>query len=478
MTRSTWRVAAGLASALAVPAALRAADAPPKRPNVLVVVADDLACNELGCYGGRNAPTPYLDRLAADGMRFDLAFASTAMCVPFRASLYTGLYPVRHGTCRNHAATDAGTKSVVHHLGPLGYRVGLTGKSHVRPAPVYPFEKVSGFVPNCTAETAPYTLDGIRDFMTRDASSPFCLFVCSTHPHAPWTVGDASRFDPAALVLPPIWADTPEMRRAFAKYCAEIVELDRQVGDILKALDEAQLRDNTLVLFSGEQGPQFPGGKWTLFDHGLKSALIARWPGRVKAGAVSETLVQVEDILPTLVEAAGGAPPEGLDGRSFLRVLAGSATEHRDAVFGIHNNVPEGTPYPIRGIRTKTHKLLLNLLPDRAYFEKHVMQIDREDYWHSWVRAAKEDPQAARMVGRYVKRPAVELYDVRKDPWELENLADRPELAGVRRDLEARLRAWMEQQGDTGAALDVEEQPAAPKKPKAGKAAGKKPAGP
>ena len=437
------------------PAPLRAAGA--SGPNFVMIIADDLARNEIGCYGGRNVPTPNIDRLAGEGLRFDHAINSMAMCVPMRASTYTGLYPLHNGVTRNHAASRAGLKSIVHYLKDLGYRVGLTGKKHCSPPSVYPFDPVPGFEPNCTAPKADYTLDGIGAFMTRKADEPFCLFVCSVLPHAPWTVGDASRFPPDRLVLAPHWADTPDTRKAFSRYCAEVAVLDQQVGDVVQLVDKLKLDRDTLVIFSGEQGPQFPRGKWTNYDHGIASAFIARWPERVRAGATTEAIIQYEDIVPTFIELAGGAPPEGLDGRSFAGVLTGARAGHRDCAFSIHNNVPEGRPYPIRTIRDTRHKLILNLTPDQEYHEKHVMDIDREGYWRSWVEAARTDPEAAKALQRYVKRPAVELYDLRKDPWELENLAGRPELAELRADLEKRLREWLAQQGDPGAALDREE---------------------
>lgn len=462
---------AGLgAAAAAMPTCLRGQEAAAaKKPNFLLIVADDLATCELGCYGGKNVRTPNIDKLAREGLRFTHAFASTSMCVPVRASLYTGLYPVRNTVTRNHVAAKPGIKSVVHYLQPLGYRVGLTGKVHAQPQSVFPFEKVPGFEPNCTAATAAGELDGIRAFMSRDASQPFCLMVCSVLPHAPWTVGDESHFPADKLVLPPHWIDTPETRRAFAKYCAEVEVLDRQVGDVVKTVDELGPASDTLVLFCGEQGPQFPGGKWTLYDHGLRTALIARLPGRIRPGTATEAIVQYEDVTPTLVDLAGGQPPEGLDGRSFLAVLTGAKAEHRRYAFGVHNNWPEGAPYPIRSIRSATHKLILNLTPEREYVEKHMMQIDREDYWHSWVRAAASDARAAALMQRFVRRPPVELYDVRNDPWEMENLAGRPELADLQRDLEQRLREWMREQQDPGAALDIEEKP--PEKPPAAKPA-------
>jgi len=183
--------------------------------------------------------------------------------------------------------------------------------------------------------------------------------------------------------------------------------------------------------------------------------MIVRWPGHIKAGTVADAIVQYEDVLPTMIEAAGGTPPAALDGRSFLQVLTGAKVAHRDYAYGIYNNLPEGAPYPIRSIRSGQYKLIRNLSPDYEFKNKHVMSSARGNYWQSWVEAAKRDTASAALMNRFLKRPAVELYDVSADPWELANLADRPDLAGIRRDLEDRLQAWMKEQGDAAEALDL-----------------------
>jgi N-sulfoglucosamine sulfohydrolase len=139
-------------------------------PNFLILVGDDISSSSLGCYGSPNPNTsPNIDKLAREGIRFTNMFVSEAICAPTRAELYTGLQPHRNGCMKNHAATKAGTLSVVHYLRKLGYRVGLTGKRHIRPNSVYPFENVKGFTPNCNArKKTDESWEGVEEFITRD----------------------------------------------------------------------------------------------------------------------------------------------------------------------------------------------------------------------------------------------------------------------------------------------------------------------
>lgn len=428
-----------------------------KKPNVVVIVADDLGTNELGCYGGTNLRTPNIDKLAAEGIRMTNNYASCAMSVPIRASMYTGLYPVRHGSFKNHKGTFAGTKSVTHYLSELGYRVGRTGKDHPVNQPViYAFEKIDGFTVGCTAsKPKPATTGGIKQFMSRDDDQPFCLFVCSIHSHMPWDAGDASKFKASEINLPPNIVDNAKTRQEFCKYLAEIQVLDDEVGKVMKALEETGRLDNTLVIFLGEQGPQLPFGKWTCYRYGQNSAFIARYPGKIQPGTTSDALVQYEDILPTLIEFAQGEPVEGLDGFSCLDVLFGRKAEHREWAYGIHNNLPEGTPYPIRSIQDKKYKLIWNLTPEAEYYEKHMMNPDKTgSIWNSWIESARTDANARFLTERFVKRPEIELYDMENDPWELTNIADMPEHARRITEMKAELQRWMDQQGDRGIPMD------------------------
>ncbi|GAB3911943.1 sulfatase [Larkinella knui] len=431
---------------------------PPVKPNVIIIMADDLDSRQLSCYGGKNLRTTHIDALAANGLKFNQIYTSEAMCVPTRASLFTGLYPVRHGSFQNHKPVREPLKSVGHYLADLGYRVGLTGKDHsTKPKTVFPFEIVKGFEPNCVAPTDDYELDDVREFITR-SEKPYCLFVMSINPHTPWTVGDTTEFNAGKLILPANWVDTKLTRTQFVKYLAEIRRLDNQVGDITRLLKETGQDKNTIVVFLGEQGAQFPGAKWNLWDVGQKSSMLVQWPGTIKPATQTDALVQYEDITPTLIDLAGGKAIPNLDGKSFLPVLLGQSKVARMYAYGIHNNIPEGTPYPMRSIRDTRYKLILNLTPEQAYYNRFMMnpqQTDRNSVWFSWTKEAATNPQARFITERFVKRPAVEFYDTQADPWEFKNRASDPAYKS-RIDLYTRkLQEWMKQQGDSGAAIDI-----------------------
>ena len=428
-------------------------------PDILLIIGDDATHSDLPLYGGTNARTPHLDRLAAEGLTFDRAYVGMSMCVPCRTELYTGLYPLHSGVCWNHAPARKGVRSVAHRLGDLGYRVGLTGKHHVAPASVFPFERVEGFEPDCVAKTAGHDVAGIKAFMTRNAAGPFCLVIGLVAPHAPWTAGDPSAFDPKALKLPPYLADTPETRSDYAHYLAELELADRQVGDILKALEETGRAGRTLVIFTSEQGAQFPGCKWTNWEQGLRTGFVVRWPGKVRAGARTAAMIQYADVLPTLVEIAGGDPAAmGFDGSSFLPVLLGKSDTHRTYAYAMHDNVPEGPPYPIRSVRDAEYRYIRNLTPDAVYIERHVMgKVEHTTYWPTWMAASSDDARIRALTTRYLRRPAEELYRLADDPWEMTNLAGDPAHAEAKRRLSAELDRWLAEQKDPGAALDTAE---------------------
>ena len=418
------------------------------KPNILFVIGDDCTFNDIACYGGQ-AHTPNIDKLADEGMKFMQSFQAAAMCSPTRHNIYTGLYPVKSGAYPNHTFAKEGTKSIVHYLKPLGYRIALSGKRHIAPTEVFPFEYLgSGKNPD---------FDKIDTFIAdaKDKSQPFCIFACSNEPHGPYTMGDSSKYPPAKIELPPNFVDTPETRSIMSKYLAEITYLDWQLGELLKILDKYKLADNTLVIFTSEQGSSFPFAKWTCYDAGLQNALIARWPGKIEPGSVSDAMIEYVDITPTFVEVAGGTPSNILDGKSYLPILTGKKDHHKDYVYGLMTTrgILNGSDYyGIRTVRSKNFKYIRNLTPKVPF--KNIALKSSE--FQSWQRKAQTDPDAAEKVRRYQHRPAEELYDITKDPYEWNNLADKPEFARTKKQLKQKLQTWMTSQGDKGQQTELE----------------------
>lgn len=429
-------------------------------PNILIVIADDCTYSDLPINGGENARTPHLDQLAEQGMVFEQAYVGMAMCSPSRSELYTGRSPLRNGCAWNHGKSRPGTRSLPHYLGDLGYRVGLTGKTHIGPREAYPFEMVPGFDDNCVRNpTNSHDLAGAKEFMSRDAAKPFCLVVALTEPHAPWVMGDRSAYPPRKLKLPPYLADTPRTRQDFSAYLAEITYMDSQVGEILGLLDEIKASENTLVLFTSEQGAQFPGNKWTNWDSGLHTSIVARLPGVVSPGTRTRALVQYADVVPTLIEVAGGKPAtETFDGNSFAGVLRGKSERHREFAYGMHNNWPEGPPYPIRSITDGEWRYIRNLTPDRIYIEKHLLgRTEHNGYWPTWLFHSTDNPETLRLVERFLHRPAEHLYHTAEDRFEMTNLAADPAHAETKARLAAALDRQLADQLDPGVPIDTPE---------------------
>ena len=429
------------------------------RTNVLIIIADDATYNDLSLYGRKNVNTPNIDRIAQEGVTFNNAFLGMAMCNPCRTELYTGLYPARNGSCWNHSAARPGMKSIVHYLGSLGYRVGIAGKKHIFPEEVFPFEDVPGIERRCVHPNPSFNVNAVTEFISRD-DKPFCLITGLTEPHAPWTLGSPEHFDPEKLELPPYMADTEITRQDYAKYLAEIEVLDQKVGKILKTLEESGKAESTLVIFTSEQGAQFPGCKWTNWNTGVHTGFVVRWQGRVKPGSRTDAMIQYADVLPTLIEAAGGSPEAGnFDGSSFLSVLLGKADKHREFAYFMHNNIPEGPPYPIRAVTDGTYHYIRNLTPEALYIEKHVMgKAKWHDYWLSWMFESTFNERTRTLVNRYMRRPPEQLYSVDNDPYEMTSLVDDPAHSEAKKRLSAELDRWMKDQGDPGAAIDTKEQ--------------------
>ena len=429
------------------------------KPNILLIVADDLNGRDLGFAGNREIHTPSLDKLRSEGIWLRNMFNPATTCSPTRHALYTGLGCIRSGAYPNHTRVYDGTKSLFTYFKGLGYRVGLQAKTHVGPAESFPFETISRDQDDFAA---------FGKFVNRDTAQPWLAVFASHDPHGPWDRGPKGLYDPAKLIVPPYLHDNAVTRKLLAAYYAEITSLDSQVGALMKILDDGNLSDNTLVMFVSEQGSSFPyGGKWSVYDNGVHSATVVRWPGKVKAGSSSDALMEYLDVPPTFLAAIGEDPTKidtgcpdatgyrGFDGRSFLDVLLNKSDHLRDTVFSQHTTVGiigYKQPYPMRSARDARYKYVRNLMSENTY---EIGGIHKGQPLDSWKADAKDDPALAKRIDWLYHRPSEELYDLQNDPFETNNLATRAELAVVKTRLSKQMDAWMAQQGDTGIATEM-----------------------
>lgn len=437
------------------------AAAAPAKPNLIVYLADDHGVDFVGCYGNAAIRTPNIDRLATQGTRFTRVFAASPTCAPSRAAMYSGLYPARNGLMGNHTACRPDVRTLPHYLQPLGYRVVLANKSHIKPESVFPVEMLDATLPRNPANRRVYRAEGL-DTAKVDAflaahrrehpDQPLCLILADSGPHVVWEKNKI--YDPAKLPLPPIMVDTPKTRAALANYYQDITTVDGRVGEVMASLDRHGLTANSLFLYTADQGPEWPHCKWTCYDTGLRVPFLARWPGVLKPGATSDAMLSFVDVLPTFVELAGGQAPAELDGRSFRRVLLGETQAHRDRIFASHTRDGVMNVFPQRAARDSRYKLILNLNPENkwtTHFTK-VMGIpdSHGDVYSTWTAAAQTNAAVAKLVQTIERHPRQEFYDTQADPFELNNLiadpAHRDRIAALREQL----AAWMKQQGDAG----------------------------
>jgi N-sulfoglucosamine sulfohydrolase len=468
---------------------LQAQEQPAKRPNFLLIIADDLCWRDLGCMGNADVHSPHLDRLASEGMTLNHMYNPATSCSPTRHALYTGLFPMRSGAHPNHTHVDAGTKSLFTHLNAAGYRTALTGKTHIKPASSFPYETLgkNGKEPD---------LNALRQFIQRDPNQPWMAVWASHNPHNPWKNTHPDMYKPAEIQVPSYYHDTPNCREMLAAYYAEITDLDEEVGQCMEMLEQAQQASDTIVLFVSEQGSSMPfGGKWTVYDNGVHAASFVRWPGKIPAGRQCEALMQYVDIPATFLAAAGIPPAEldtgcpdatgarSMDGINMLDVWLGQQETGRDLVYFTHTTLGTiGTtlPYPIRAVRNAQFKYIRNLNPENRF----ESGLHRAEPYLTWEKEAQTNPALAARLEAHRKRPAEELYDLEADPLEEKNLAAAPEHQTRKQTLSKALDAWMTQQKDAGTAAelayksrqgrmddeeDAQEQKGQQKRPKKGK---------
>jgi len=392
-------------------------------PNVVLITADDLGWRDLSSYGNRDNETPNIDRLADEGAKFENAFVVASSCSPSRASILTGQYPHSNGvTGLTHKyilkALPPDYETLPAILQRAGYSTAIEGKWHVAPySPTSRYgygERLSGILPH-----QHHIMDSCRavEFIERNRNRPFYLEINYMNNHR----DEAGEFhfhpdfpvDPGAVSVPTYWTlpNWPEIRIEVAKFYSQILQMDRMIGEILDALDTLDLAENTVVIFLSDNGPPFPGNKMTLYDRGIGTPLLMRWPGRIRAGTCVEEMVTAIDVMPTVLEAAGLPIPGAVQGRSFLPLLRGDrAGPFHDAVF---SEMTYHVHYlPTRAARTREWKYIRN-------YSDIAVGLDQNSHME-WAHRLCELPNQP------WKSPRVheELYHLGQDPNEQMNLAE------------------------------------------------------
>ena len=433
------------------------------RPNILYCLADDWSWPHAGVYGDRVVRTPTYDRVACEGMLFNYCFSAAPSCTPSRAAMLTGQYPHRleQGSClwgflpkKFPVYPDLLEKS--------GYVVGCMGKGW-GPGNF----QAGGF----TRNPAGPTFQSFDNFLkTVPEGKPFCFWFGSHDPHRPYRAGSGaeSGLTTDKVVVPPFWPDNEISRNDILDYYWKVERYDREVGELLELLAKAGKLDNTIVVMTGDNGWPFPRCKANLYDGGTRQPLAVRWPAKITGGQVCDDFINLMDLAPTFLEAAGLKPLREMTGRSFLGLLTGAEKcGSRNTVYlerERHANVQAGNVgYPMRAVRTRDFLFIRNLRPDRwpagdpkaPDFQNRVFGDCDDGPTKKDILARRDAPELQKLFELcFAKRPAEELYDVRKDPHELINVAGQPEYAAERKRLRAQLDEWMKATGDPRAIHD------------------------
>lgn len=328
-------------------------------PNIVVLIADDLAWDDVGCYGNRAVQTPSLDQLAAQGLTYHAAFLTCSSCSPSRSSILTGRYPHMTGAAELHQPLPADQVLVSQLLREKGYYTAAIGKWHLGNQVQDQFDRVrQGGGPGGEAFW-------VEELQARPKDKPFFFWLAAFDPHRDY---EAGAFEPAHrsedVVVPDYFPDVPEVRADLAAYYDEIGRFDSYVGQVLEELERQQVADSTIVIVLSDNGRPFPNCKTRVTTNGIKTPLIVRWPLRIEKGVVSHSLVSSIDLAPTLLEAAGIQPPSSFVGVSMLPTFADPQVEIREFAFAEHN----WHDYQAfeRAVISSDGLLIINELPEHA----------------------------------------------------------------------------------------------------------------
>jgi uncharacterized sulfatase len=468
-----------------------------KRPNILLAISDDQAYPFASAYGYKAVNTPAFDRLATSGVLFRNCFAGSPGCAPSRAALLTGRHHWQLEQAGTHASSFPTTYvSYPDLLQQAGYCVGYTGKgwgpgnwkiSGRTTNPAGPeFNRQATKAPK-GAKGVDYAANFAEFLATRSPDQPFCFWYGGKEPHRSFEAGAGLKAGKklADATVPAFLPDTPEVRSDLLDYCVEIEWFDSHLGKMLDLLTKAGELDNTLVIVTGDNGMPFPRGKANMYEAGIHVPLVVAWPASVPAGRTSDDLVGFVDLSATILEAAGVEHPGKQTGQhapvghSILKLLKSNQTgliePGRDMVYSgreRHSSARYNNwGYPTRALRTHDYLYIRNFHPER-WPAGDPQPLDKDGKLgppHGGYNDIDASPTLAFLVsndddpaiGRFLhlavdKRPAEELFDIKRDPHCLKNLASDPSLTNVRERLAKSLDETLRSTGDPRMGSDPE----------------------
>jgi len=421
-----------------------------KQPNILWISTEDLSPH-FGCYGDKVAKTPNIDRLASQGIRYTNVFTTAAISAPCRAGIITGMYQTSIGCM---------------HMRTTSYRRGVENPVEFTAVPSHyvkaftEYMRVAGYY--CTNNNKTdyqFAKDpvpaSIWDECSRtahyknrsDKNKPFFAVFnwTGTHESQNWDISNV-KTDPKSVNVPPYYHDNEIIRQNIAKMYDNIARFDSVVGVLLTELEKEGELDNTIIFLWGDHGDGLPRAKRWLYDSGLNIPLIIRFPGNANAGTVNGRLISSIDFGPTVLSLAGVPVPAHMQGIPFLGTQTGN---ERDAVFAARDRVDESYDM-IRSVRTKNYLYVRNYYPNEP-FPIWVPYLSNMPIYKEMLRLDAENkltgPQKSWMA---FSRPPEELYDVRKDPFQINNLINDPKLKPVLEDLRKRHEEWTLRTSDMG----------------------------
>ena len=430
--------------------------APVDRPNVLWIISDDLS-PDLVCFGEQTAAlaTPHLDALAKTGVRFTHVFGTSSVCSPNRSAYNTGMYQTSIGAHQHRTLIKRplpeDIKTIAAHFRAAGYFVS---NGQPENEPEEPMRRAGKLDWNFSVEGEPF--DG-TDWTQRAPGQPFFAQVNITEAHRPWTRDMTRPVDPSKVELPPYYPDHPLVRVDWSRYLEEVQVFDRKVGAILDRLNREGLADNTVVMVFGDNGRSFPRDKGYVYDGGLRVPLIVRRPDGKNAGTVDERLLSMIDLGPTVMESAGIEIPDHMHGQSFWSDTAPG----RARIYAAKDRTGE-IPDRIRAVRSRDFKYVRNFVHDIPYLPVNRYTLLAEATV-SVILTHPDRHDGGDFISSLSQghRPAEEFYDLRADPFEMNNLATDPGYAEVIADYRSDLDRWVEETNDRGVAVETAESIAA-----------------